>query len=114
MFMMGDTERDHEFAAQVAAKLPPDRFEWRIRTVSHEQSFYRGIAELIQRGLIAESDITGKYFTNPAIYWNGDRARFITEMKQAPQILGPDDPDPTPGSGPFHEVPFSDDDELGH
>nr|CRY95567.1 hypothetical protein [uncultured prokaryote] len=77
-------------------------------------SFYRGVAELIERGLIAESDITGKYFTNPAIYWNGDRARFITEMKQAPQILGPDDPDPTPGSGTFHEVPFSDDDELGH
>ena len=43
MFMLGDTERDHEFAAQIAAKLPSDRFEWRIRTVSHEKSFYAGI-----------------------------------------------------------------------
>ncbi|HRT04578.1 MAG TPA: glycosyltransferase family 4 protein [Kiritimatiellia bacterium] len=43
MFMLGDTERDHEFAAQVAARLPADRFEWRIRTVSHEKSFYAGI-----------------------------------------------------------------------
>ena len=43
MFMLGDTERDHALAAQVAAKLPADRFEWRIRTVSHEKSFYAGI-----------------------------------------------------------------------
>ena len=43
MFMLGDTERDHEFAAQVAARLPADKFEWRIRTVSHEKSFYAGI-----------------------------------------------------------------------
>ena len=43
MFMLGDTERDHAFAAQVAARLPADKFEWRIRTVSHEKSFYAGI-----------------------------------------------------------------------
>lgn len=62
-------------------------------------SFYRGISELIQRGLIAESDITGRYFINPAIYWNGDRARFISELKTAPQIFGPDDEDPTGNTG---------------
>ncbi len=43
MFMLGNTERDHEFAAQVAAKLPAGRFEWRIRTTSHEKSYYEGI-----------------------------------------------------------------------
>ena len=43
MFMLGDTERDHAFAAQVAAKLPADRFEWRIRTVSPEKARYAGI-----------------------------------------------------------------------
>ena len=42
LFMMGNTERDHAFAAQVAARLPGDRFEWRIRTACHEQSFYQG------------------------------------------------------------------------
>lgn len=62
-------------------------------------SFYRGIAEMIQRGLIAESDITGKYFTNPTIYWNGDRARFITEMKHAPQLFEPGQEDPTGSDG---------------
>ena len=44
MFMMGDTERDHAFAAQIAARLPADKFEWRIRTVSHEKSFYAGLS----------------------------------------------------------------------
>ena len=43
MFMLGDTERDHEFAARVASKLPADRFEWRIRTVSPEKSRYAGL-----------------------------------------------------------------------
>jgi glycosyltransferase involved in cell wall biosynthesis len=43
LFMLGDTERDHEFAAQVAARLPADKFEWRIRTVSPEKSVYAGI-----------------------------------------------------------------------
>lgn len=42
-FMLGDTERDHAFAAQVAAQLPAARFEWRIRTVSPEKSVYAGI-----------------------------------------------------------------------
>lgn len=43
MFMLGDTERDHAFAARVAAKLPADKFEWRIRTVSPDKSAYAGI-----------------------------------------------------------------------
>ena len=61
MFMMGDTERDHEFAAQVAAKLPPDRFEWRIRTVSHEQSFYRGIASVNLLPRLSEAEMLAEY-----------------------------------------------------
>lgn len=43
MFLLGNTERDHEFAARVAAKLPADKFEWRIRTMSPDKSFYAGI-----------------------------------------------------------------------
>lgn len=57
-------------------------------------SFYRAVAELSERGLIAEADVPGRYFINPAIYWNGDRARFITEMRQAPQLFAPDEMDP--------------------
>lgn len=43
MFLLGDTERDHEFAAAVAKRLPAERFEWRIRTVAPEKSCYAGI-----------------------------------------------------------------------
>ena len=43
LFLMGDTERDHAFAVRVAAKLPADRFEWRVRTGSHERAAYQGI-----------------------------------------------------------------------
>lgn len=43
LLLLGNTERDHEFAARVAAKLPADRFEWRVRTDSHEQAFYRNV-----------------------------------------------------------------------
>jgi glycosyltransferase involved in cell wall biosynthesis len=43
LFMLGNTERDHAFAAQVARRLPADRFEWRIRTHCREKSFYQGI-----------------------------------------------------------------------
>lgn len=42
LLLMGNTERDHGFAAQVAAKLPRDKFEWRVRSESHEKSFYAG------------------------------------------------------------------------
>ena len=43
LLMLGDTERDHAFAAQVAARLPAERFEWRIRTTSPERSVYAGV-----------------------------------------------------------------------
>ncbi len=44
LLLLGNTERDHEFAARVAAKLPADRFAWRVRTDSREQAAYRGVA----------------------------------------------------------------------
>ena len=44
LLLLGNTERDHEFAAQVAAKLPADKFEWRVRTDSHERKHYAGVA----------------------------------------------------------------------
>ena len=44
LLLLGNTERDHEFAAKVAAKLPANRFEWRVRTDSHEQAVYRDVA----------------------------------------------------------------------
>lgn len=44
LLLMGNTERDHEFAAQVARKLPADKFEWRVRTDSIERAYYNDIS----------------------------------------------------------------------
>ena len=42
LLLLGSTERDHGFAAKVAAQLPREKFEWRVRTDSHEKSYYAG------------------------------------------------------------------------
>lgn len=61
MFMLGDTERDHEFTAQVAARLPKDRFEWRIRTASHEKSFYDGIGSVNLLPRLTDEEMLAEY-----------------------------------------------------
>ena len=61
MFMLGNTERDHEFAAQVAARLPADRFEWRIRTTSHERSFYDGCASVNLLPRLSDEEMREEY-----------------------------------------------------
>ena len=61
MFMMGNTERDHEFTAQVAAKLPEEKFEWRIRTTSHEKSFYEGVKSVRLLPRLSDSEMLDEY-----------------------------------------------------
>ena len=61
MFLLGKTERDHEFAAQIAAKLPADRFEWRIRTDSQEQRLYRGIAGATLLPRLSDEEMREEY-----------------------------------------------------
>lgn len=53
-------------------------------------SFYRAIDELISKGIIARSTLPHMFWINPAIFWNGDRLRFITELRRAPEILPPE------------------------
>lgn len=43
MFLFGNTERDFALAAEVAQKLPPERFEWRVRTVAPDGRSMKGI-----------------------------------------------------------------------
>lgn len=43
LWLMGNTERDHDFMAAVAGKLPADRFELRIRVPSQWEQQYQGI-----------------------------------------------------------------------
>ena len=45
-------------------------------------TFYRSMDELIQKGFIAPSTQTPLYYINPAIFFNGDRVRFVTEIRK--------------------------------
>ncbi|HGX3632922.1 TPA: hypothetical protein ACNEJM_004814 [Escherichia coli] len=42
--------------------------------------FYRGIKELVEKKIIAKSVDKIVFYINPAIFFNGDRARFVTEV----------------------------------
>lgn len=53
-------------------------------------SFYRAVDELIGKGIVARSALPHQFWINPAIFWNGDRLRFITEFKRQPQVLPPE------------------------
>ncbi|MDD2239922.1 MAG: glycosyltransferase family 4 protein [Kiritimatiellae bacterium] len=61
LLLTGNTERDHEFAAQVAAKLPADKFEWRIRTDSGDRKHYQvgGSVTLLPR--LSDADLLMEY-----------------------------------------------------
>lgn len=44
-------------------------------------TFFRGIRELIDKGFIAETVQSGRYFVNPDYVWNGDRLAFVKEFR---------------------------------
>jgi hypothetical protein len=44
-------------------------------------TFYRGVEELLEKGFIARHKSSGWYFTNPSMFFNGNRARFIKEYR---------------------------------
>lgn len=45
-------------------------------------TWFRGIGELIDRKIIAPSTLVNGYFLNPSIFFNGDRTRFVIEVKK--------------------------------
>lgn len=53
-------------------------------------TYFRGRSNLIEMGFIAPSTDQNRYWINPAIFFNGDRVKFITEMSTAPQIMPPE------------------------
>jgi hypothetical protein len=46
-----------------------------------QASYYRGRDELLGKGFIAKSVRQHMYFINPAMIWNGDRIKFVTELR---------------------------------
>lgn len=47
-----------------------------------KSTFYRGLEELIEKGFIARHISSGWFFINPAMFFNGNRARFIKEYRK--------------------------------
>lgn len=45
-------------------------------------SFHRAVRELIDKKFIAETMLGGLYFINPNLFFNGDRVRFMTEIRR--------------------------------
>jgi hypothetical protein len=44
--------------------------------------FFRGMAELLEKGFIARSESPNMFYLNPAMIWNGDRFRFVNEYRR--------------------------------
>jgi hypothetical protein len=61
---ISDTLTDHGLAAPSSA------------------TYYRAMEELILKGFVAPSTNPPLYFINPAIFFNGDRVRFVTEIRR--------------------------------
>ncbi len=52
-----------------------------------ESIFYRGIKELIEKRIIAKTNEKNWYFINPTIVFNGDRARFVSEIIKKKEVM---------------------------
>lgn len=57
------------FAAQSGFEIP-------------ESTWFAGINQLIEKKFIAASKVPNFYYLNPAIFFNGDRTRFIVEIQK--------------------------------
>lgn len=45
-------------------------------------AFHSAINEMIEKGIIAQTTNTNQYYINPAIFFNGDRVRFVQEYRR--------------------------------
>lgn len=52
------------------------------QTAMSKTSFHRAVKEMIDKRFIAESLMSGLYYINPHLFFNGDRVRFVQEIKR--------------------------------
>lgn len=62
-------------------------FELHKRVGGSQNTFNRGIRELADKALIAKANRQNQWFINPTVVFNGDRARFITEVRKRKQSV---------------------------
>ena len=61
LLLLGNTERDHAFAAAVARRLPAERFEWRVRTLAPEKKLYDGLACVTMLRRLSDAELVEEY-----------------------------------------------------
>lgn len=61
LLLLGNTERDHAFAAAVAKRLPAERFEWRVRTLAPERKLYDGVPCVTMLPRLSDAELVGEY-----------------------------------------------------
>lgn len=62
--------------------IAEDYFTSTKQPVMSKASFHRAVRELIEKQFIAETVLTGLYFINPNLFFNGDRVRFVSEIRK--------------------------------
>lgn len=45
-------------------------------------TFFNAMGEMVEKGFVAPSIDTNLWFINPAIFFNGDRIKFVTELQR--------------------------------
>lgn len=61
LWLMGNTERDHDFMEAVARKLPADRFELRLRVPPRWSRQYEGIPSVTILPRLSDAEMLGEY-----------------------------------------------------
>lgn len=58
-----------------------------------ERTFQRGLKELLKKRFLANTTRPGWYWTNPHLFFKGDRAAFMTEYVKRKTVPGGGDPE---------------------
>jgi len=61
--------------------LHPDQVKESGMTIG-KTVWYDGVADLIEKKIIAASTLPHMFFLNPAVFFNGDRTRLVIEVKK--------------------------------
>lgn len=98
-FAMAEAQRNKNKDVLFLHRGDADRYHKMARGVGFSSaSYYRAKDELIEKQIIAPTKRVGWFFINLAVFWNGDRATFITEYRKKPEIFAPDE------TAPYEEI----------
>lgn len=82
------TKRHGQTSVYMTAKTASRAAERAGHTLSRA-TYFRGRKNLVEAGFIAASGDANIYWINPAVFFNGDRVKLVTELSRPPQIAAP-------------------------